>query len=291
MAVTYDPGNQTAHSVGFPLNSTEWNSRTTDFNSAFQLGIKDIFPRQIVRSLNAGENLTAGDFVRLSGSTLLKVDNGSLAGVTNFTGCALETVTSGNPVKYSVNVVEGQSGLTPGSTYYIGSSGAITITKPSNFAKSIGIAYSVSVFVFNYSPNDITAQCILGDKIEISNAIQGTPTIKENAFERIVYDHRRDDANAFPNYTLNSNTRTWVFIKYTIVETASDIRYVYGGMYIHNNAVSVAFVNFDESITGTPPDLTIGFSAGAVTFTKSATPGTTLWTVVVDEWDASIDSM
>lgn len=157
MAVSIDLASQTTHSTGFPLNASEWNSRITEFNVSAQNGTKDSFPRSLVRSLNAGENLTAGDFVRVSGSTVLKADNTTAAGVTNFLGCATETVTSGNPVKVAYNFVEGLTGLTAGATYYIGTSGAITSTKPTTFAKSIGYAMSTtSIVLENFSEENQT---------------------------------------------------------------------------------------------------------------------------------------
>ena len=144
MAITIDLATVTDHAVGFALNAGEWNSRYTEMRTSFQNESKDMLPRQILKTFVAGEDLSLGDAVRISGATVLKCDNGSAAGVTGFVGLCGEGAISSANVRVIVDMVNGIGSLTSGSFYYLGASGAITSTRPSSNAKAIGIAKDTS---------------------------------------------------------------------------------------------------------------------------------------------------
>jgi len=149
MVASLDLASFTTYSTGFALNASEWNSRNTEGNTFFQNGTKDYFPRQEIISMTTGEDITAGDFVRVTSATIVKTDNTTAAGVTNFLGCAVETITSGNPCRVAINAIYGLTGLTAGSTYYLLTSGTVTSTRPDTFPKAIGYAISTSVIIFS----------------------------------------------------------------------------------------------------------------------------------------------
>lgn len=94
-------------------------------------------------TLTAGEDISAGNIVRISGGQALKATNASRAGITSVVGVASETITSGNDIKIAYKNYDGFSGLTLGTTYYVGVDGAVTATKPS-FGMEIGTAVSTS---------------------------------------------------------------------------------------------------------------------------------------------------
>jgi len=147
--------------TGFPLNASEFNSRITDFNTSLQNESKDIAIRMQVRTFTTGENVSAGDALRVSGATVLKADNTSVSGITGFVGFATETITLGNPCRVAYNMVEGLSGLTAGDTYYIGVSGSITNTKPSSNVKVVGVAdTTTSIFISPLTQEDASFSSI-----------------------------------------------------------------------------------------------------------------------------------
>lgn len=145
MTVGIDLGAVTDYPFNESLDSSIFNSRVSEIETVFQAGTKDIFPRQRVFSGTAGETIAAGDALRLSGSSLMKTDNTTLAGVTNFVGFALEAGNATDTVRYSVDYVFGLTGLTSGDSYYLGTSGSITNTNPnSNQSREIGVALNTT---------------------------------------------------------------------------------------------------------------------------------------------------
>lgn len=103
-------------------------------------------PSDQFTTLNAGENLTAGNILRVSGGQLFKADNTSLAGIASVVGVCNTTVSSGNPVKVDYGFYGAFSALTVGTLYYVGTGGGITSTKPDN---SLEIGYAVSATRIN----------------------------------------------------------------------------------------------------------------------------------------------
>ena len=95
-------------------------------------------------SLTTGEDITAGDIVRISGGLAVKATNASDAGITGVVGVATETVVSGGTLDISNQYYESYGGLTVGATYYIGTNGEITSTNPGIRAYIIGVAVSAT---------------------------------------------------------------------------------------------------------------------------------------------------
>ncbi len=148
MAIDYTPATLTPISLGAAANAATWNSVFTQIINSLTTGAFDLYPRHVVVSMAAGESIAAGDFVRVSGATILKTDTGSDAGITAFLGVALETKTIGVATKVATNGLYGTSGLTAGAIYYLSTSGTITSTKPTSRAKPIGMAISTTTLIF-----------------------------------------------------------------------------------------------------------------------------------------------
>lgn len=190
MTVGIDLTSLTQHSTGFPLNATEWNSRLTELDTAFQTNTKDFAIRQIVLSMNTGENITAGDFVYVSGATILKTDDSDTARK-GFLGCALETITTGNPCRVAVNAVYGLSSLTAGANYYLSAtSGQITSTPPNTYSKAIGYALNTTtLFIKNvenenpvFNTLEVSGQALFSDGSAGSPSITNTGDLNTGIF-------------------------------------------------------------------------------------------------------------
>ena len=105
-------------------------------------------------TITAGENLSAGDVVRISGGQAYKADNTSSAGITAVVGVCNTTVSSGQTVKIDYGFYNSFSSLTAGTIYYIGTSGAITSTKPSLYPVEVGRAVSATRINLNVREDD-----------------------------------------------------------------------------------------------------------------------------------------
>lgn len=139
---------------GTPFDQTDWDGNWNQAISWLTSGNYDMTFQNITATtytglpgetftLTAGEDISAGDVVRISAGQALKATNASRAGITSVVGVASETITSGNNLKIAYANYDGFSGLTLGTTYYVGVDGAITSTKPS-FGMEIGTAVSTS---------------------------------------------------------------------------------------------------------------------------------------------------
>ena len=111
-------------------------------------------PSDQFSTITAGENLSAGDVVRISGGQAYKADNTSSAGITAVVGVCNTTVSSGQTVKIDYGFYNSFSSLTAGTLYYIGTSGAITSTKPSLYPVEIGRAVSATRINLNFREDD-----------------------------------------------------------------------------------------------------------------------------------------
>jgi hypothetical protein len=139
---------------GTPFTNTDRDGDNTTLVSFLASGNYDVTFNSVTANsfsglptetftLTAGEDLTAGDVVRISAGQALKATNASKAGITSVVGVASETITSGNNIKIAYTNYDGFTGLTLGTTYYVGVDGAVTATKPS-FGMEIGTAVSTS---------------------------------------------------------------------------------------------------------------------------------------------------
>ena len=106
-------------------------------------------PSDQFSTITAGENLSAGDVVRISGGQAYKADNTSEAGVTAVVGVCNTTVSSGGTVKIDYGFYDGFSSLVAGTLYYLGTSGGITATKPSTYIVKLGVAVSTTRINFD----------------------------------------------------------------------------------------------------------------------------------------------
>lgn len=119
-------------------------------------------PSDQFSTITAGENLSAGDVVRISGGQAYKADNSTSGGITAVVGVCNTTVSSGQTVKIDYGFYDGFSSLTVGTLYYLGTSGAITATKPSTYIVELGVAVSTTRINFTIKSKS--------ENIEVQNA-------------------------------------------------------------------------------------------------------------------------
>ena len=104
-------------------------------------------------TITAGENLSARDMIYIDASgSAMKADNASA--LKQATGYVTAAITSGNTGTgyFGGGMIEGFAGLTLDTPYYLGTSGAITTTKPvSGFVQQIGFPLSSSILIFHPS--------------------------------------------------------------------------------------------------------------------------------------------
>jgi hypothetical protein len=91
-----------------------------------------------------GEDLAAGDIIRISGGQAFKADNTTEAGITAVAGVNVNAVTSGNNATIAYGYYDAFTALTVGATYYVGVSGGITSTLPATYQVELGAAVSTT---------------------------------------------------------------------------------------------------------------------------------------------------
>ena len=101
-------------------------------------------------TLTAGEDLTAGDIVRVSGGQAVKATNANADGITKIVGVAATTTSAAGTVTINYDYYSSFSGLTVGTMYYVGVNGAITSTEPTYNAFEVGTAVSTTRINFNF---------------------------------------------------------------------------------------------------------------------------------------------
>ena len=151
---------------GTKFTNTDWDQnvdKTVEIlaNGNYDLNVAQVtatsyvgIPSDQFSTITAGENLTAGDVVRISGGQAYKASNATSAGVTSVVGICNTTVSSGGTVKIDYGFYNSFSSLTAGTLYYIGTSGAITSTKPSLYPVEIGRAVSATRINLNFREDD-----------------------------------------------------------------------------------------------------------------------------------------
>lgn len=102
-----------------------------------------------------GEDLAAGDIIRISGGQAFKADNTTEAGITAVAGVNVNAVTSGNNATIAYGYYDAFSSLTVGTTYYVGVSGGITSTLPATYQVRLGVAVSTTRINLDIK-NDVT---------------------------------------------------------------------------------------------------------------------------------------
>jgi hypothetical protein len=110
----------------------------------------------------AGENLVSGNlcYLKISDNKFYKADNSSESTCSTLLAIATETINTNNTGNFILLGNYITTDLTVG-TYYVGSSGSITSTKPSNSGKivrSVGTAISTTTLIFN--PNSIYIELV-----------------------------------------------------------------------------------------------------------------------------------
>ena len=137
---------------------------TTNYDVAFNSVTASEYvgiPSDQFSTITAGENLSAGDVVRISNGQAFKADNSTSGGITSVVGVCNTAVSSGQTVKIDYGFYNGFSSLTAGTLYYIGTSGAITATKPSLYPVEIGRAVSATRINLNVKEDDKPAGTII----------------------------------------------------------------------------------------------------------------------------------
>jgi len=140
---------------GTKFSNTDWDQnvdKTVEIlaNGNYDLNVAQLtatsyvgIPSDQFSTITAGENLTAGDILRISGGQAYKADNTTFAGITAVVGVCNTTVSSGQTVKIDYGFYNSFSSLTAGTKYYVGTSGGLTSTKP-EYACEVGTAVSAT---------------------------------------------------------------------------------------------------------------------------------------------------
>jgi microcystin-dependent protein len=151
---------------GTKFNNTDWDQnvdKTVEIlaNGNYDLNVNQItaqtyvnIPSEKFSTLTAGEDLDAGDVVRISSGQAFKADNTTSSGITSIVGVCNTTVNSGGTVKIDYGFYNFFSSLTAGTLYYIGTLGSITSTKPSLYPFEIGRAVSTTRINFQFREDD-----------------------------------------------------------------------------------------------------------------------------------------
>ena len=138
---------------GTPFDQTDWDGNWNQAISWLTSGNYDMTFQNITATtftglptetfnVTAGEDISAGDVLRISSGNAVKATNVNDTGITQVIGVATQTVTSGATVAVSNQFYESYSSLTVGAPYYIGVDGGITVTNPGVRAYIIGYAVS-----------------------------------------------------------------------------------------------------------------------------------------------------
>lgn len=134
----------TQFDYNFQRIPTFWSSGTYDINvDSITANTYNNLPTNSFTA-TAGETITAGDIVRWSGGQIFRATNASSAGVTSLAGIASTTTVSGQTVTVVRDYYNSLSGLTAGTTYYVGVDGAIVTTEPAAYPVEIGFASSTT---------------------------------------------------------------------------------------------------------------------------------------------------
>ncbi len=163
---------------GSKFTNTDWDDnvdKTVEIlaNGNYDLNVNQVtastyvgIPSDQFSTITAGENLSAGDVLRISSGQAFKADNTSEAGVTAVVGVCNTTVSSGGTVKIDYGFYDGFSSLSAGALYYLATSGAITATKPSTYIVELGVAVSTTRINFNIkSPTIAIASHVVDELI------------------------------------------------------------------------------------------------------------------------------
>jgi len=134
----------TQFDYNFQRIPTFWSSGTYDINvDTITANTYNNLPTNSFTA-TAGETITAGDIVRWSGGQIFRATNASSAGITSLAGIASTTTVSGQTVTVVRDYYNSLSGLTAGTTYYVGVDGAVVTTEPAAYPVEIGFASSTT---------------------------------------------------------------------------------------------------------------------------------------------------
>lgn len=150
-----------AHPGGVTIASeSEARAGTNDTRMMTPLKTKqaiDEFASQAGIATEAGEDLTAGDFVYIYGDAGVTKSMKASPDGEHTIGFVLESVLAGESVSViSVGVNPNLSGLTPGTRYYLGASGGVTTSQPDarsgDLFQLLGMAISSTSLFYNFNP-------------------------------------------------------------------------------------------------------------------------------------------
>lgn len=191
---------------GTKFDNTDWDDNVDKIveitaNGNYDLNVNQItastyvgIPSDQFSTITAGENLTAGDVVRISGGQAYKADNTSSAGVTAVVGVCNTTVSSGATVKIDYGFYNSFSSLTAGTKYYVGTSGGLTATKPSLHIVEIGTAVSTTRININIKKIDIPVQVMVHGA---DNSAKGTTFVTYSWPNEIIDTHSAFSSTTF----------------------------------------------------------------------------------------------
>jgi len=153
------------------INKGDWNQLQTNVIGILTDGTKDISVNKVtaneysgiesdeITGLLAGESISAAGLLlrwKASDNKVYLADNTTVAGVTSIIGFSAAAYSAGDSTTVNRRRRTDVTVLTPGATYYCGTSGAITSTRPAANAVVVGIAYSATDLRVERSAGDNT---------------------------------------------------------------------------------------------------------------------------------------
>lgn len=216
---------------GRPRSNTDWDNilnrtqnymtdGTADFtiNSVTANSYNNL-PGFDITSLIAGENLTAGNVLRLkvSDGKIWKADSSSLEGITNVLGISSASYSVGETVTIKKDTYNAFVGLTAGTIYYVGLAGALSTTEGA-FTKQIGTALNTTTLLIDIHLQDNSLPN--GFRIDKNEDGVNAEILRLNRTSASVADNDTNDINL---YSENDNNQQHLYsrIRQTIVD-ASD---------------------------------------------------------------------
>lgn len=173
---------------GTPFDQTDWDGNWNQAISWLTSGNYDMTFQNITATtytglptetfnLTAGEDITAGNVVRISSGNAYKATNENDNGTKGIVGIATQSVTSGSTVAITNQFYEGYNGLIVGEYYYVGVDGALTRINPQYNSFIIGVAVSTNRLNLMTKPvnqREATKKEVNGDffKIKVVNFSQ-----------------------------------------------------------------------------------------------------------------------
>jgi hypothetical protein len=190
-------------------------------------------------TITCGEDLSAGDIVRISGGQAFKADNTTEAGITAVAGVNVNAVTSGNNATIAYGFYDAFTALTVGTTYYVGVGGGITNTLPATYQVELGVAVSTTRINLDvkskYQARNLEIENS-NPNINLKDTNGGTSETQSINFETIDGNYAKIEGattgNGVGELNLYTNSGSGITKRITVGESTKINQY----LYIHDHS-------------------------------------------------------